>query len=224
MAKADDTLRKANRGLHKLEDEKAALKEKRDMVEDAFLKHYVPIRDGDWGPESEATGHIRALGPIFRMFDYEDSLVAAFDKAGMHKPNIRKTFDNETIKCAAFEEQKAELERQIAAKAAPIGKAQKAQQAAEAAKAAAANKYNHALADLGSIIAALRKWLAGFGRFGRKLETFPATPQEADANRQRAKAALEELSGPEGAVSAYIYLRDRESSNGNDGMDMLPNF
>eukprot|EP00930_Biecheleria_cincta_P080906 TRINITY_DN693_c0_g2_i1.p1 TRINITY_DN693_c0_g2~~TRINITY_DN693_c0_g2_i1.p1 ORF type:complete len:357 (+),score=113.41 TRINITY_DN693_c0_g2_i1:52-1122(+) len=217
LAKADDTLKKANKGLHKLEDEKAALKNKRDRVEDAFIQHFVPIRDGDWGPLSEAQGHIQALRPIFQLFDYEDSLMAAFEKAGIHKPDVRKYFDNETIKCAAFDEQKANLDKEIAAKAAPIGKAQKAQQAAEAAKAAAAQKYNHALEDLGNILGAIRKLLAGLFGARRELEHFPATPQEADAKRQRAKAALEELTSPEGAISAYVYLRDRVSDGSGDG-------
>eukprot|EP00930_Biecheleria_cincta_P080905 TRINITY_DN693_c0_g1_i1.p1 TRINITY_DN693_c0_g1~~TRINITY_DN693_c0_g1_i1.p1 ORF type:complete len:410 (+),score=123.99 TRINITY_DN693_c0_g1_i1:56-1231(+) len=225
LAKADDTLRKANNGLHKLEDEKADLKDKRDTVEDAFIQHFVPIRDGDWEAESEALAHIRALGPVFVGFDYEKSLMAAFKEAGMNKPASRRSFDNQTIKSAAFEERKAELDKQIAAKAAPIGKAQKAQQAAEAAKAAAAQKYNHTLADLGNVTGAIRKSNADALRARQELDTFPATPQEAEAKRQRAKAALEELTGPKGAVSAYIYLRDRVSNgNGKEGDDSADNL
>eukprot|EP00930_Biecheleria_cincta_P080908 TRINITY_DN693_c0_g3_i1.p1 TRINITY_DN693_c0_g3~~TRINITY_DN693_c0_g3_i1.p1 ORF type:complete len:394 (+),score=125.17 TRINITY_DN693_c0_g3_i1:119-1183(+) len=214
LGKAEDTLKKANKALHKLLDEKAALIDERDMVADAFTKHYVPIRDGDWGPESEARGHISALEPIFRSFDYEKSLIVAFAEAGLHKPDIRRFFDNETIKCAAFEERKGDLDKQIAAKAAPIGKAQKAQQAAQAAKAAAAQKYKDALADLGNILGAIRKWLAGLFKARRELDSFPKTPQEAEAKRQAAKAVLDELTGPAGAVSAYVWLRDRVSEGG----------
>lgn len=197
--------------MDKLLKQKADLTEKRDGVAAAFEQHYKPIRDGDWGPESEAQRHISALVPLFRSFDYEPSLIEAFKEAGKIKPDVRRAFDNTTIKRAAFEEETARLDKEIAALAEPIAKTQKAQQAAEAAKAAKSQKYKDALADLGSILGAIRKWLAGLFRARRELESFPTTPAERKEKLEGAKADLEELTGPAGAVTAYVWLRDRMS-------------
>lgn len=209
LARANDMLRKANDVLSQQEAKQQKKKEEKEMVEDAFKEHFVPLRDGTWSKESEARGHFLALAPIFGYFNYEASLVAAFDKASKHKPGQRKTFDEETVRCAAFNGKIAGIDKQIQANIGPINQATEAVKMAERARAAAREQYKDALAELGSLSSRLRKWLAGLFAAGKELQDFPQSPQEALQRREAAREALESLQGPEGAVSAYEYLRDR---------------
>jgi hypothetical protein len=79
IARARMELQAAERNLAQAEKEK-------QIVEDAYNNHFVPLKEGRFSGDMEASRYVSALAQLFQSWQLEDCLLAGFRPAAIHKP------------------------------------------------------------------------------------------------------------------------------------------
>lgn len=207
LASARSSHDKSCTELKQLEAEQAAL-------ELNYKDHFIPVRDGTWQTQPESAKHVAALLPTFKTFEYEDSLIAAFQKAADHKPPARGNFDNITMETAEkdFSVGLQHLVGKIGA-AHPIV-SQASDSVAEAASQLDSAKHHEREAALALGAALVDKRHARFAveKAQKGLDEFPKDPKAIAAARDAARQSLKDFQ--EGPLAAFKSLRDRVAALG----------
>jgi len=206
---ARKALTDAKSAQKKAEQELSALIKEKEAYEDAYNMHFKPLRDGQYKTLTEAKHHVQALIPLFKMFEYEDSLIAGFPPAAERYPDDRRHFDNLTMNAAekGFVSFRQKLEDAIAAAEPLIHDAIAAVAAAEdEVKVCKEKEYEAGLA-LGRSKFALAVVQLKLADATKELEEFPANPKQAETMKTASASALTNFR--DGPYEAYVYLRDR---------------
>lgn len=180
-----------------------------DDLQDKNAEHFIPIKLGSWKTNHEKMKHLTELLPLFKKFEYEDSLIAAFQKAADHKPDDRGRFDQVTMQSAEkdFADGIHRLESTIKAQEPVVSRAEDGVKCADDAREQAARREREAAIELGAAIQERRQHQLHKDEVQKAYDEFPrdekALQHMLDASRQ----SLVEFSN--GPLQAYIYLRDR---------------
>jgi len=186
----------------KLED----LNSERDSFESAYTKHFVPLRDGTFLSKAEAMTHVTALTPLFKSFDYEESLMAAFRPSAPIRPDERKHFDKVTMVEAerGFLAHKDDLTVQIGVAETEV---KQAEQDVEDATTDSTSELRAAALAYGRAKFDTRRARLGLDDANEAMRTFPSTPALA---AQQLEAAQKALQGFEARPwAAFIWLKRR---------------
>lgn len=209
MAAAATALRAAVNGKQMAEKEFDDLENEAAEVKKAFEQHFIPVRDGVWASKTDVMKHMAELGPVFKKFKYEESLIAAFQKAGERKPEARGHFDKLTIDEAGqdFVVRLKQLEAQLVALEPGLRKAADNVHDATHHKTAMHEKEKDAIVNLGGLLAEIKQLLWGLFDAKKALEDFPKDAKAQQALCDTSKQRLAEFR--EGPFAAFKFLRDR---------------
>lgn len=171
--------------------------------------HFTPIKQGSWIDSQEKMKHISELMPIFRKFEYEQSLIAAFQKAADHKPGDRGHFDQVTMECAEkdFAEGIHRLEATIKAREPGVAQAEDGVRCADDARENASQREREAAIELGTAIREKRENQLQKDEAQKYYDEFPEDDNALQALLAASKQALSDFSN--GPLQAYLFLRDR---------------
>mmetsp|Transcript_28068 Transcript_28068/g.77533 ORF Transcript_28068/g.77533 Transcript_28068/m.77533 type:complete len:360 (+) Transcript_28068:85-1164(+) len=206
---ARKALTDAKSAQKKAEQELSALIKEKEAYEDAYNMHFKPLRDGQYKTLTEAKHHVQALIPLFKMFEYEDSLIAGFPPAAERYPDDRRHFDSLTVKDAekGFVSSGQKLEGAIAVAEPLVSSAGAAVVAAEDEVEVCKEKEYEAGLALGRSRFALAVAQLQLADAKKAVGEFPTTPKQAESMKVTAATTLEAFQT--GPYEAYVYLRDR---------------
>jgi len=178
----------------------------RDSFEDAYTKHFVPLRDGTFSSKAEAMAHVKALTPLFKKFDYEESLIAAFAPSAPIVPDERKHFDKVTMVEVerGFLAHKDDLTVQIGIAETEL---KQAEQNVEDSTSDSITELREAALAYGRAKVDTRRAKLDLDDANEAMRIFPATPAQAAQQLEASKKALQRFEA--GPWAAFIWLKRR---------------
>lgn len=229
-AHAEDTMHEKERALEAAEDaldaaQNALLDAKRALLDaernnkvkvqlaadfdDAYAKHFVPLRDGAFKTKAEADLHVSALKRFFMKFDYEDSLMSAFAPASRLQPADRKHFDVVTMTEAekGFLNYKDEVHKEADDSVSMIEAARHAVEAAEAAAEAAKLSVREAGLAFGRAVTVAWRANLEASAARKAIQDAPRSPIEAEKQLEQSKRMHAKFM--DGPYEAFAWLKER---------------
>eukprot|EP00927_Polykrikos_kofoidii_P012271 TRINITY_DN1527_c0_g1_i3.p1 TRINITY_DN1527_c0_g1~~TRINITY_DN1527_c0_g1_i3.p1 ORF type:complete len:362 (-),score=95.68 TRINITY_DN1527_c0_g1_i3:62-1147(-) len=204
-----DTLREAKKALADAEKNHKVKVQLATDFDDAYTKHFVPLRDGMFKTKAEADGHVQSLKRFFMKFDYEDSLMSAFAPASRLQPVDRKHFDTVTMTEAekGFLNYKDEVHKEAEDSFSSIDAAKRAVEAAEAAVEAAKHSVREAGLVFGRAVTTAWKANLEAAAARKALQDAPKSPSEAEKQSDQSKRMHARFM--DGPYEAFAWLKER---------------